>query len=96
MTIDPGSCRQIERAYRRMANEVRYRPTAPSDGMGHITVPEEELDLDAEARAYAENWWSWEDARKFTIGCANYEDRPTMIFALEAARMCCSGGDSPR
>ncbi len=39
-----------------MAREARYRPAAPSDGFGNITVPEDELDLDAEARAYAERW----------------------------------------
>jgi len=85
---------QIGRAYRRMAREARYRPAAPSDGLGNITLPEEELDLDAEARAYAANWWRCEDEHTWTLGCANYEDRPTMILALEAARLCCSGAAS--
>lgn len=43
---------QIRNAYRRMAAEAHYRPTAPSDGMGSITVP---LDLQAEATAYAKS-----------------------------------------
>lgn len=83
--------RQIADAYRRMALEARYRPAAPSDGLGNITVPVEELDLDAEARQYAKHWWEQEDACTYVIGCANYEERPTMIYALEAARLCCSG-----
>jgi hypothetical protein len=83
--------RQIADAYRRMAVEARYRPAAPSDGLGNITVPVEELDLDAEARQYAEHWWEQEDDGSYVIGCANYEDRAAMIFALEAARFCCSG-----
>ncbi len=83
--------RQIADAYRRMAVEARYRPAAPSDGFGNITVAEELLDLDAEAREYAARWWQQEDKRRFTLGCANYEERTAMIFALEAARFCCSG-----
>jgi hypothetical protein len=52
------STRQIAAAYRRMAAEARYRPAAPSDGLGGITVPVEQLGLDAEAIRYARNWWA--------------------------------------
>ncbi len=92
----PGDIeRQIATAYRRMAREARYRPAAPSDGLGNITVPDAELDLDAEARQYAARWWEQEDEHTWVLGCANYPDRPAMILALEAARLCCSGGDAP-
>lgn len=87
---------QIADAYKRMATEARYRPEAPSDGFGNITMPLEELDLDAEANAYAQRWWDQEEEATFLLGCANHRDRPPMIYALEAARLCCSGGDSPR
>lgn len=87
--------RQIADVYRRMAVEARYRPAAPSDGLGGITVPVADLDLDAEAREYAAHWWQEEEARTYAIGCANGEDRPAMILALEAARLCCTGGDGP-
>jgi len=84
---------QITNVYRRMALEGRYRPAAPSDGMGNITVPLEELDLDAEAKQYAAQWWEQEESDTFFLGCANYPDRPVMVLALEAARLCCAGGD---
>jgi hypothetical protein len=93
MSVPDADCRtQIEAAYRAMAREARYRPCAPSDGLGNITAPESELDLDAEARSYAEEWWRQEDDCTYTIGCANYPDRPAMIYALEAARLCCGFG----
>lgn len=92
MTTFPTTCRtQIENAYVRMADEARYRPQAPSDGFGNITVPLEDLDLEDEARRYAERWWREEDEGDFVIGLANYSTRPAMIFALEAARCTCSG-----
>jgi hypothetical protein len=88
----PDACRtQIAAAYRRMALEARYRPAAPSDGFGHITVPLRDLDLDAEAEAYAEHWWTEEDGLSFWIGCANFPTRPAMIFAVEAARLLAAG-----
>lgn len=58
---------QIETAYVQMAEEARYRPAAPSDGFGHITVPLEDLDLDAEARAYARSWDRDEDAGEYWV-----------------------------
>jgi hypothetical protein len=83
-------CRtQIEAAYRRMALEARYRPAAPSDGFGHITVPDRQLNLEAEAEAYAEHWWKEEDGLAFWIGCPNFPARPAMIYAIEAARLVC-------
>jgi hypothetical protein len=84
-------CRtQIAAAYRRMAREARYRPAAPSDGFGNITVPLRDLDLDAEVEAYAEHWWKEEDGRSFWIGCANFPARPAMIYCIEAARLLCA------
>ncbi len=82
---------QIAETYRRMAEEGRYRPMAPSDGFGNITVPVEELDLDAEARDYAVRWTREEDVAAFHIGTCNYATRPVMILAVEASRLTCSG-----
>lgn len=84
---------QIAGAYRLMASRCRYRPAAPSDGFGHITVPPNELDLDAECLDYARQWWAEEDDLKFYIGCCNYDTRPATIFAIEAARNLCAGSD---
>ncbi len=77
---------QIEKAYRQMADEARYRPKAPSDGFGTITAPLAECDLDAEARAYAESWNRDEDEHQFWVGCCHYDYRPAVIFAIEAVR----------
>jgi hypothetical protein len=84
---------QIAGAYRLMASKCRYRPAAPSDGFGHITVPASELDLDAECLDYARQWWQEEDDLKFYVGCCNFSTRPATIFAIEAARSLCSGSD---
>jgi hypothetical protein len=93
----PAECRtQIEAAYRAMAREARYRPCAPSDGLGNITAQESELDLDAEVQSYAEEWWGQEDDGTYLIGCANYPERPAMIYAVEAARLCCGEFGSRR
>jgi hypothetical protein len=46
---------QIADAYRRMSEQARYPPAAPSDGVENITVPSEDLDLEAEAADYAEH-----------------------------------------
>lgn len=85
---------QVETAYRRMAEEARYRPAAPSDGMGGITVPAEELSLDKEARDYADRWWKNEWGDDYQIGIPNYPTRAGMVYALELARLCCSGSDA--
>ncbi len=90
---------QIARAYRRMANEVGYRPAAPSDGFGNITIPAEELDLDAEIETYAMRFIADEDDGRF-LGCANSTEREAMVYLIEAARLCCTGfgarGDAMR
>lgn len=86
MTIDIPS--QITDAYRRMAKEARYRPAAPSDGIGNITG---RLDLAAEVAAYTKSWWAEEEAQDYPIGCPSYRDRPALIWTVEAARLICGG-----
>ena len=93
MTAPTDIRAQLEATYRRMALEGRYRPAAPSDGLGNITVPPEQLDLDAEARAYAASWWADEDRMEFAVGCCNYPTRPATVFAIEAARLLCGAND---
>lgn len=77
---------QIEAAYRQMAGEARYRPSAPSDGLGTITVPLAELDLDVEATTYAHRWNRDEDSMEYWVGCCDYATRPAVIFAIKAVR----------
>lgn len=87
--MSPEIRKQIEDAYRRMAEVAKYRPAAPGDGFGNVTVPEDELDLDAEAGTYAERWWPEEDRREYTIGVPDMGDRPALILTVEAARLIC-------
>jgi hypothetical protein len=86
------SLEQIRMAYKAMATKIKYRPSAPSDGLGNVAVPEEELNMEREAAKYAARWWKSEDDRTFFIGCCDYRTRPASIFAIEAARLMCSGG----
>jgi hypothetical protein len=85
---------QIREAYRRMATEAQYRPAAPSDGFGNITVPLKSLNLEQEAELYAQRWWKEEDSWTFHVGCAHFPMRTVMIFCLEAARLCCGSDES--
>ena len=82
---------QIRSTYKLMAEKGRYRPAAPSDGLGNITVPSEELNLERESLQYVARWWEEEDKHEFQVGCCNYETRPATIFAIEAARLMCAG-----
>jgi hypothetical protein len=84
---------QLASAYRRMDEEARCRPAAPSDGFGNITVPIEELNLDAEAADYARHWWEQEEQDTFFIGCCNYSTRPATVYAIEAARALCGANN---
>jgi hypothetical protein len=81
----------IQKAYRVMANRCRYRPAAPSDGMGNVVVPLEELDLPTEADDYALKFRAEEDGLKFWIGCSDYTCATTMVLSIEAARACATG-----
>lgn len=82
---------QIKAAYRAMSQRAHYRPAAPSDGMGNITVPAEQLNLEKEAEAYAKRWWADEDKFSFFIGCGDGQTRKALIFTVEAARNLCLG-----
>ncbi len=85
--------KQIKDAYRQMAERAHYRPAAPSDGMGNVTVAAEALNLEAEAEAYAQGWQQTEETHAFWVGCCNYPTRPATIYAVEAARSMCGCGD---
>jgi len=76
-----------------MATDAKYRPAAPSDGLGHIVADEDELDLDEEATSYAAKWMAEEDTAEFHVGVCNYVTRPATVFAIEAARSMCATAD---
>jgi len=82
---------KVEDTYRLMASEARYRPAAPSDGLGNITVPIDQLDLDEEARRYALRHLTEESGQNYWIGLTGGSDVGTQPLIIEAARSLCAG-----
>lgn len=80
---------QIADAYRRMADEALYRPGAPSDGMGNITVPEEELDMADEIRRFTQSFLRQEKEGMFDLGHPNHDGNGALALATEGARLIC-------
>jgi len=78
------------KTYFRMAAEARYRPKAPGDGHGNITVPLWKLDIKDEAERYVRDFNKEEYEQIYDLGCPNYSQRSAFILLLEAARACCS------
>ena len=91
MKLSPNIFKQISEAYRAMADKVKYRPSAPNDGYGNITVAEDQLNITRECEQYAQHWWEQEDSRSYRIGCPDFRMRKGMIFAAEAAHQMCTG-----
>jgi hypothetical protein len=91
INMGPEIFEQIRSAYKDMASQEKYRPAAPSDGLGNITVPVAELNIEREAAAYAEQWWKQEDHCVFNLGCCDFRTRRAAIFATEAAHLMNGG-----
>ena len=98
-----GATKQIEhdrvcKAYVQMARNAKYRPQAPSDGLGSILLSKEELEdrqrLSNEASDYADRFFKEEDTLQFHIGCSDYETNRALVYTIEAARLLCAGGPS--
>jgi len=83
-SLSSESAEEIKSAYRKMA-EVGYRPMAPSDGFGNVTVPEDELNLEKEAEVFVEHWWKQEETGNFDVGKCCFETRRISIYAIAAA-----------
>ncbi|MBI4302678.1 MAG: hypothetical protein HY664_08740 [Chloroflexi bacterium] len=81
---------RMKEAYRKMA-EMGYRPAAPSDGFGNITVPERELVLDIEGREYGQRFLQEEDKGVYWAGCTDFRSLCAAIWALEAFRLMNAG-----
>lgn len=75
----------------RMLAELGYRPMAPSDGHGNVVVPVEELDLDAEAMAYARDFRQMDDSMEWQAGCTHSDLAPAAVLVLEAFRLMNAG-----
>src|SRR6266511_402736 len=76
--------------YRMMA-ELGYRPAAPSDGLGGITVPDAELEVNIEAREYAQRFLREEESGSYFAGYTDYRSNRAAVLALEAFRLMNAG-----
>ena len=89
--------RRFAEAYVEMWKQARYRPQAPSDGMGNIQLEEEELRdtgrMQREAAAYARRFNAEENKLTFQIGCSDFRTNRAFVWAIEAARQLASGSD---
>jgi hypothetical protein len=85
---------RLAQAYLMMAKYARYRPQAPGDGCGHITLSDSAIadpqQLLKEAEAYAVAFREEEDADRFYIGCSDFRTNRSLIYVIEAARALCS------
>lgn len=87
---------RFETTYKLMASKARYRPAAPSDGIGNITVPMADLDLDQEAADWATAWLTWRENQILAVvGCASYEQRAILAVVIEAASCICGMANRP-
>lgn len=91
MNMGPEIFEQIRSAYKDMASQAKFRPAAPSDGLGNIAVPVADLNIEHEAASYAKQWWEQEDGFDFFVGCCDFSTRRATIYAIEAARNMCGG-----
>jgi hypothetical protein len=98
ITVTRWKLAEIGAAYRAMA-EVGYRPAAPSDGFGNITVPLAETDIDQEVQQYARRFVDEEESDTYWAGCTHGEFLRAAVWTLEAFRLMNGGrfwGDDER
>lgn len=81
---------RIVEAYRGLAS-LGYRPVAPSNGFGGITIPERELEVDVEGREYGQRFMKEEDEGAYRAGCTDPRSLRAAIWALEAFRLMNAG-----
>jgi hypothetical protein len=86
---------RYKQAYLAMAKRAKYRPGAPSDGCGHITMSLEEFRdpniLDREAAEYALGFLRQDDRMEYPMGCPDGNFNKAFFYAIEVARLLCSG-----
>jgi len=84
-------------AYLLMAEHARYRPAAPSDGLGNIQLTLAQVHdkhrLQEQAIAYAVEFAKDEDTDQFWIGCGDYKTNRAFVWSIEAARLL-AGSDA--
>lgn len=92
----PSERERFEQAYLMMARVARYRPEAPGNGFGDVTLSKEQiadvLRLKMEAASYAKQFISGAEMSYF-VGVPNYETNRALVFVIEAARCLCGVQD---
>src|SRR5262249_39766339 len=87
----------FRQAYLLMAKQARYRPQAPGDGFGNVSLSKEEAAdperLEQEATAYARGFDAEEDKLSFWIGCSDFNTNRAFVWTIEAARVLAGGID---
>jgi hypothetical protein len=88
---------RFAQAYLAMSAEANYRPAAPGDGCGNISLTLDELSdprrLAMEAVKHAKHFEAEEDSGRFRVGCSNYCTNRALVWVVEAARSLCGGQD---
>ena len=95
--IAKGKLMRFAQAYLMMA-DIKYRPAAPGDGMGGISLSPDEYEDQArlyrEAVEYALRFNKEEDTQTFSIGCSDFTTNRAFVLSVEATRLLCGGGDA--
>lgn len=90
---------RFKQAYLAMVETAKYRPFAPSDGLGGIYLDEEELAdperLAKEAAEYAKEFQNTIVKRDWSLGVPNYTTNRALVYAVEAAKCMNAGMDHP-
>ena len=98
MTKTTSAFDSFRQAYLLMA--PFYRPAAPGDGMGHVSLtPAERRDrnlLERESAEYAARFIAEEDTCKFVIGCSDHRTNRAFMWTIEAARLLAGGNGGNR
>jgi hypothetical protein len=102
--INPDIVARYREAYLFMAS-IKYRPGAPSDGLGSVYLSKEEAQdkalLEHEATDYAIDFYLREQRFLETaeqclwVGRSNFETNRAFMWIVEAARMTMSSTDEP-
>ena len=76
-------------AYVNMAEQANYRPAAPGDGCGGISLSDEERrdpqQLKREASEYALRFMEEAEQHRFITGCSNFTTNRALVYVIETA-----------
>ena len=74
---------QIAETYQRMT-DIGFHPSIEAGWNG--SVDEDLLNPEKEVNSYIEGWVPDEEKMSYWAGCPDFDDRPALIFVIEAAR----------